>query len=66
MAHVTAREPMLVAATELERWRITAGCVTGADTREHGLGGIHRALADGLRSALSAAAGRTQHESLTR
>ena len=46
MAHVTAREPMLAAAVELERWRITAGYVAGADTREHGLGGIHRALAE--------------------
>jgi ABC-type nitrate/sulfonate/bicarbonate transport system substrate-binding protein len=46
MAHVTAREPVLAAAVELERWRITAGYVTGADTREHGLGGIHRALAE--------------------
>jgi len=46
MAHVIAREPMLVAATEIERWRITAGYVTGPDTREHGLGGVHRALVE--------------------
>ncbi|MBC8056646.1 MAG: ABC transporter substrate-binding protein [Rhizobiales bacterium] len=46
MTHVTAREPMLAAAVELERWRITAGYVAGIDTREHGLGGIHRAAAE--------------------
>ena len=46
MAHVTAREPMLAAATEFERWRITAGYVAGADTREHGLGGVHRGLVE--------------------
>jgi ABC-type nitrate/sulfonate/bicarbonate transport system substrate-binding protein len=46
MAFVTAREPMLAAATEIERWRITAGYVAAADTREHGLGAINRAFAE--------------------
>lgn len=46
MAHVIAREPMLVAATEIERWRITAGYVAAPDTREHGLGAIQRAAAE--------------------
>jgi ABC-type nitrate/sulfonate/bicarbonate transport system substrate-binding protein len=46
MAHVVAREPMLVAATEIERWRITAGYITGPDTRAHGVGGVHRALVE--------------------
>lgn len=46
MAHVIAREPLLSAATEIARWNITAGYVTGADTRQHGLGGVHRTLAE--------------------
>jgi hypothetical protein len=46
MAHVIARETLLNAATEVARWNITAGYVTGADTRQHGLGGVHRALAE--------------------
>ncbi|RZL38212.1 MAG: ABC transporter permease [Rubrivivax sp.] len=46
MAHVIAREPLLNAATEVSRWQITAGYVTGADTRQHGLGGVQRTLAE--------------------
>lgn len=46
MAHVVAREPMLNARNETERWRITAGYVAAADTREHGLGGVNRAFAE--------------------
>ncbi|MDR7333525.1 ABC transporter substrate-binding protein [Roseateles asaccharophilus] len=46
MAHVLAREPLLNAATEVARWNITAGYVSGADTRQHGLGGVHRALVE--------------------
>ena len=46
MAPVLAREPMLVAATEVERWKITAGYVATADTRQHGLGAIRPAAAE--------------------
>lgn len=46
MAHVVAREPLLSTATEIARWNITAGYVAGADTRQHGLGGVHRTLAE--------------------
>lgn len=46
MAHVLAREPLLAAATEVARWNITAGYVSAADTRQHGLGGVHRALVE--------------------
>ena len=37
---------MLVAATEVERWRITAGYVATPETRELGLGGVQRANAE--------------------
>ncbi|HEY9105050.1 MAG TPA: ABC transporter substrate-binding protein [Roseateles sp.] len=46
MAHVLAREPLLNAATEVARWNITASYVTGADTKQHGVGGVHRALVE--------------------
>lgn len=46
MAHVIAREPLLSSATETARWAITAGYVTGPDTRQHGVGGVHRALVE--------------------
>ena len=46
MAAVTAREPMLAAPVEIERWKITAGYVATADTRQHGLGDVRRAAAE--------------------
>ncbi len=46
IATVVAREPMLDAKTEAERWGITATYVATADTREHGVGGVQRTLAE--------------------
>ena len=46
MGPVLAREPMLVAATEVERWKITASYVATADTRAHGLGAIKPGAAE--------------------
>jgi len=42
IAATKQREPLLDERAELERWRITAGYVAGADTRSHGLGDIRK------------------------
>lgn len=44
MAFVKQREPMVDVKVEVERWRITAGYVTAADTREHGVGDVKPAF----------------------
>lgn len=45
MAFVKQREPFLTEAVEVERWKLTAGYVAGADTRVHGLGDVRKDFA---------------------
>jgi ABC-type nitrate/sulfonate/bicarbonate transport system substrate-binding protein len=40
IAATKAREPILVEAVELERWRITREYIAAPDTRSHGLGDV--------------------------
>lgn len=44
IAAIKQREPILDEKLELERWRLTAQYVAGADTRSHGLGDVRKYL----------------------
>lgn len=46
IAATRAREPILNAAVELERWRISTEYIGAADTRGHGLGDIRKRLVE--------------------
>ena len=46
MEYVKKREPMVESPVEIERWKITAGYIAGADTRADGIGDVRTALVE--------------------